>query len=130
MLEVLVLNWYPNRKPSEEISKTTGCLSFVSGLATSLMDSELPDDEVEKNKKVKAVAADRATHVDRTREMNKTDLVEDFCGESEEDRRALVESCNSSPLFVGVFDVKIDIESESITGFEILDLGFLLKQYT
>lgn len=129
MLEVLVLNWYPNRKPSEEISKTTGCLSFVSGLATSLMDSELPDDEVEKNKKVKAVAADRATHVDRTREMNKTDLVEDFCGESEGDRRALVESCNSS-LFVGVFDVKIDIESESITGFEILDLGFLLKQYT
>lgn len=130
MLEVLVLNWYPNRKPSEEISKTTGCLSFVSGLATSLMDSELPDDEVEKNKKVEAVAADRATHVDRTREMNKTDLVEDFCGESEEDRRALVESCNSSSLFVGVFDVKIDIESESITGFEILDLGFLLKQYT
>lgn len=124
------MNWYPNRKPSEEISKTTGCLSFVSGLATSLMDSELLDDEEEKNKKAKAMAADRATHVDRTREMNKTDLVEDFCVASEEDRRASVESGNSSSLSVGAFEVKIDIESESITGFEILDPSCLLKQYT
>lgn len=42
-----VLNWYPNRNPSEETNKTTGCLSFERFRAFDSTEKEADGDEAE-----------------------------------------------------------------------------------
>ncbi|PON85366.1 hypothetical protein TorRG33x02_187760 [Trema orientale] len=98
MFGVGALNWYPNRNPSEEINRTTGRSRFRSGRATESDDVVwIVVLGVEKKRKAKAPAAERATHVTRRREMKTTVVAVDFLEESDEDvesvlkeRRAVV----------------------------------------
>lgn len=75
MLGVGVLNWYPNRNPSEEIKRTTGCPNFLRGRARAklleIAEEESPE-VAEKKRKAKAKAADRAMQVMRIRAMKMT----------------------------------------------------------
>lgn len=70
-----VLNWYPNRNPSEETNRTTGWSSFAKARALDSTDVELcagvavAFDGVEKKRKAKAIAAERAMQVMSKREM-------------------------------------------------------------
>lgn len=82
MLGNLVLNWYPKRNPSDEIKRTTGLSSFLSGRATDL--SKAGDFETwfkertgfweEKKRNAKAEAADRAMQVTRRRDVKMKQL--------------------------------------------------------
>lgn len=86
MLGVAVLNWYPNRNPSDEIRRTTGWGSLDNGRA---VDAMLAEEGVwnlseEKKRKAKAPEAARAMQVMRRREM-KTMVVVCFWGGPEEE---------------------------------------------
>lgn len=96
MFGSLVLNWYPKRNPSEEIKRTTGLSSFLSGRATDLWKDgdletwfrERTGFWEEKKRKAKAEAAERATQVTIRRDVKtkqlEMELVEELESESEE----------------------------------------------
>lgn len=67
-----VLYWYPNRNPSDEINRTTGCLSLVSGLENWVFEWRRGCDlEEEEEKKRNAKANAAAAVVRKRREMRR-----------------------------------------------------------
>lgn len=89
MLGVGVLNWYPNRNPSDEIKRTTGFLSFDRGrIVVSIW---VVSDEEEKKRKANAAEAATAMQVIRRSEMKRT-VVVDFLG------RAAMDEVESSSV--------------------------------
>lgn len=67
MLGSLVLNWYPKRNPSEDISRTTGLSSFLSGW---------------EEKKTKKKTAERVTQVMIRRDVKMKQLEMEIVEES------------------------------------------------
>lgn len=78
MLGVEVLNWYPNRNPSDETKRTTGFSNFLRARAVVSKEDCAEDEEAEeKKRKAKAAAAERAMQV-RSRRAMKTIVVDGF----------------------------------------------------
>lgn len=108
MLGVGVLNWYPNRNPSVEMSRTTGLWSLVRGRAVSWRAiGEVGDlEKEEKKRKAKAMEEARKMQVVRSRKIKRKFLVEGLGGELgsfvSDRRRAVEEFWESSSSGVGV----------------------------
>lgn len=99
-----VLYWYPNRNPSEEIIKTTGCLSFERGLEISVVrwSDGGGDAAEEKKRKANAIAVERETRVEIRRERNTTLVVVPCFAEEESDKRAAEDEFGSSSSINGI----------------------------
>lgn len=121
MFKVWALNWYPYRKPSKEIRRTTGWESFVNGRTWSFEGLEMEVGE-EKRRKAKAMAAAVEMQVVMRRvEKRKGDERLGRDGDWSEEERRAIDGFEASSVVGG--DVCTENEVEAIK-----DVNFLCFQ--